>query len=104
MVTFPSLRRESEFLPSKITWSKFDPRKRSSVKWKVPTVTNHALPSGATYSMSLTKYLVHKSMGLDLKESLRLAQAAQEQARRSVDHGEAVRAFLDKRKPEFKGR
>ena len=62
------------------------------------------LASGATLSMSLTKYLVQKSMDLNLTDSLRLAQIAQEQARRSDDHKEAVRAFLDKRKPEFKGR
>ena len=62
------------------------------------------LASGATYSMSLTKYLVHQSMDLGLSESLRLAQVAQEQARRSDDHREAVRAFLDKRNPDFKGR
>jgi enoyl-CoA hydratase/carnithine racemase len=62
------------------------------------------LAAGATFSMSLTKYLTHKSTELDLKESLRLAQTAQEQARRSEDHREAVSAFLGKRKPEFKGR
>ena len=62
------------------------------------------LATGATFSMSLTKYLVHRSTELDLKESLRLAQTAQEQARRSEDHREAVTAFLEKRKPEFKGR
>jgi enoyl-CoA hydratase/carnithine racemase len=62
------------------------------------------LAAGATFSMSLTKYLTHKSTELDLKESLRLAQTAQEQARRSEDHREAVSAFLEKRKPEFKGR
>ena len=62
------------------------------------------LAHGATYSMSLTKYLVQKGMSTELKESLRLAQTAQEQARRSEDHKEAVKAFLEKRKPEFKGR
>jgi 2-(1,2-epoxy-1,2-dihydrophenyl)acetyl-CoA isomerase len=62
------------------------------------------LATGATYSMSLTKYLVQKSMGTDLKDSLRLAQTAQELARRSDDHKEAVKAFLEKRKPVFKGR
>jgi enoyl-CoA hydratase/carnithine racemase len=62
------------------------------------------LAAGATFSMSLTKYLAHKSTELDLKESLRLAQTAQEQARRSEDHREAVSAFLEKRKPTFRGR
>ena len=62
------------------------------------------LAAGATYSMSLTKYLVHKSMSMELEDSLRLAQTAQEQARRSEDHQEAVRAFLGKRKASFKGR
>jgi enoyl-CoA hydratase/carnithine racemase len=62
------------------------------------------LAHGATYAMSLTKELVQRSMGLGLEESLRLAQAAQDQARGSHDHKEAVQAFLEKRKPEFEGR
>ena len=44
--------------------------------------------------MSLTKYLVQQSFDMGLGESLRLAQTAQELARRSEDHKEAVSAFL----------
>ncbi|MDA1215857.1 MAG: enoyl-CoA hydratase-related protein [Chloroflexi bacterium] len=62
------------------------------------------MASGATYAMSLTKYLVNKSMGLDMRESMELAHSAQELARRSEDHKEAVQAFLEKRQPEFKGK
>ena len=62
------------------------------------------MAQGATYSMSLIKYLVHKSMDLDLAESLELARVAQEMVQSSDDHKEAVQAFLEKRKPVFKGR
>jgi 2-(1,2-epoxy-1,2-dihydrophenyl)acetyl-CoA isomerase len=59
---------------------------------------------GPTQALSLTKYLVHRGLETSLKESLELAHAAQEQARRTEDHKEAVRAFLEKRQPDFKGR
>ncbi len=62
------------------------------------------LAEGPTYSMSLIKWLVHKSLYSDLEESLRVAGAAQSIARETEDHKEGVRAFLEKRKPEFKGR
>jgi len=62
------------------------------------------MAQGPTYAMSLTKYLVHKSLGLGLEESLELAHAAQELMRETEDHKEAVRAFLEKRRPVFKGR
>ena len=59
---------------------------------------------GATYSMSLIKRLVHKSLQVDFEESLKLAGPAQELARRSHDHKEGVNAFIEKRKPKFSGR
>jgi len=59
---------------------------------------------GATYSMSLIKRLVHKSLQVDFEESLKLAGPAQELARRSQDHKEGVNAFIEKRKPKFSGR
>ncbi len=62
------------------------------------------LAQGATQSMSLIKYLVHKSLETNLQESLEMARVAQEIARQTGDHKEAVQAFLEKRKPEFKGK
>ncbi|MFQ6029260.1 MAG: enoyl-CoA hydratase/isomerase family protein [Dehalococcoidia bacterium] len=62
------------------------------------------LAQGATKSQSLIKYLVHRSLDLNLRESLDLAHAAQEQARSTEDHKEAVQAFLEKRRPNFQGR
>ena len=62
------------------------------------------LAHGPTYAMSMIKWLVRKSLYCDLEESLELATAAQAVARETEDHKEGVRAFLEKRKPEFKGR
>ncbi len=62
------------------------------------------LAKGPTVSLSLIKYLAHRSLETDFEESLEIAHVAQEQARRTEDHKEAVQAFLEKRPPEFKGR
>ena len=64
----------------------------------------YQIAQGPAYSQSLIKYLVHKSLDMSLRESLELAHTAQELARSTEDHQEAVRAFLEKRKPHFKGR
>ncbi|MCH8207185.1 MAG: hypothetical protein IH956_09320, partial [Chloroflexi bacterium] len=50
------------------------------------------------------KRLVHRSLHTDFEESMRLAGVAQEIARRTDDHREGVRSFVEKRKPQFKGR
>jgi len=62
------------------------------------------LAHGPTYAMGLIKWLVHKSLDMNLSESLEIARAAQEVARQTEDHKEGVRAFIEKRKPVFKGR
>jgi 2-(1,2-epoxy-1,2-dihydrophenyl)acetyl-CoA isomerase len=59
---------------------------------------------GATYSMALIKRLVQRSLYVDFAESLRLAGPAQAIARRTEDHKEGVRAFVEKRRPSFVGR
>ena len=61
------------------------------------------LADGPTQSLSLIKYLAHRSLDMDFEESLNLARVAQEQARQTADHKEAVQAFLEKRPPNFKG-
>ena len=62
------------------------------------------LAAGPTQTLSLIKYLVHASMDISLKESLDLGFVAQEIVRQTDDHKEAVRAFVEKRPPKFKGR
>ena len=62
------------------------------------------IAQGPTYSMSLIKYLVHKSLYTNLEDSLKVASVAQNIARSTEDHKEGVKAFLEKRKPNFKGR
>ncbi len=62
------------------------------------------LAQGPTFSMSLIKMLVHKAQQQDLAEHLTQAARAQNLARQTEDHKEGVRAFVEKRKPNFKGR
>ena len=62
------------------------------------------IAEGPTYSMALLKKLVQRSLYVDFAESLRLAGPAQSLARRTQDHKEGVRAFVEKRTPRYVGR
>ena len=61
------------------------------------------LAEGPTYSMALIKRLIQESLYTDFAKSLRLATPAQAIARETEDHREGVRAFVEKRKPLYKG-
>lgn len=62
------------------------------------------IANGPTYSMALIKKLVQRSLHVGFAESLRLAGPAQSLARRTQDHKEGVRAFVEKRQPRYVGR
>lgn len=61
------------------------------------------LAQGPTQSLSLIKYMVHKSMEMNLKDSLGMARIALGLCHETKDHKEAVQAFLEKRPPKFIG-
>ncbi len=62
------------------------------------------LAKSPTYSMGLIKWLIHRSIEVDFEESMKLAGIAQTVARETFDHKEGVQAFIEKRKPQYKGR
>ena len=55
-------------------------------------------------TVELTKKIVYRSVTDDITRHLDLETLAQQICRQTEDHREGVRAFLEKREPEFKGR
>jgi enoyl-CoA hydratase/carnithine racemase len=62
------------------------------------------IANGPTYSMGVIKWLVQGSLGVDFETSMNLAGVAQAVARDTFDHKEGVQAFIEKRKPNYKGK
>lgn len=54
--------------------------------------------------LALTKKLLHQSYNTDLEHQLAAEAFAQDTAGKTEDHFEGVTAFIEKRKPVFKGR
>jgi len=62
------------------------------------------LASMPTAGLALTKKALNKSMNNNLAAQLMLEEELQTKAGRTHDYNEGVDAFLNKRKPEFKGK
>lgn len=70
---------------------------------EVNTIAN-TLANMPTKALGLTKRLLNQSMTNSLEEQLDLESKLQIEAAQSGDYAEGVDAFVNKRKPEFKGK
>ncbi|HMB67602.1 MAG TPA: enoyl-CoA hydratase-related protein, partial [Candidatus Bathyarchaeia archaeon] len=65
--------------------------------------TAEKLASGPTKALGLSKRIVNQVSRLELPDALEYEAQNQDIAGKTQDHLEAVRAFLEKRKPKFSG-
>jgi len=57
-----------------------------------------------TKGLAYTKHLLNQSFTNDLDQQLELEKEFQFKSTQTVDHQEGINAFIEKRKPEFKGK
>jgi enoyl-CoA hydratase len=62
------------------------------------------IAQGATLAIQMAKKVLYKGLDADIQSQLRYEGSAFETLRKTEDHEEGVRAFLEKREPSFKGK
>ncbi len=78
----------------------FPPERLLPATWELA----RRLAQAATRSLGLTKRAMNRALAVDLDEALDYEAYLQEIAGRTLDHREGVRAFLEKRAPQFTGK
>lgn len=71
---------------------------------KVTMELAHKIAQSPPIAVRLTKYQIHRGLALSLEDALLLACDGELLAVETQDHVEAVAAYLEKRKPVFKGK
>ena len=79
-------------------------KKRFNRRISAPDSVAGKLTGGPTKAIGLTKRAMNRALVSSLDEALDYEAKLQEIAGRTEDHREGVAAFLEKRRPEFKGR
>ncbi len=64
----------------------------------------HQIAEGPPLTMGLTKKLLNMSWNLSLEDALELEAQSQAECFQSEDHMEGVKAFFEKKTPQFKGK
>lgn len=76
----------------------------ASVLLSVAQSTADDISQGAVIALKKTKQALHSGLKNDFSQQLKLEEQSLDETLRTLDHEEAIRAFLAKKRPEFKGR
>ena len=77
-----------------------EPSGLAAAAWSTATY----LATQPTRGLGLIKRAFNQSLGIDLDRQLDYEEELQREAGKTADYAEGVRAFLEKRKPQFEGR
>lgn len=64
----------------------------------------HRIAKNPPIAIGLTKYVMYKALQMSIEESMLLQNVAHTASTETEDHKEGIRAYAEKREPQFKGK